>query len=149
MISQKILDQLKSLHVGSVLTSADLENIDSLLNLQINSTVTEFPLLKVRCGRKDASLSPHDVLSIKSTSGSSTLTTREGECWCTNHSMKAIESLWKDLFVRIDRNTAIHRRNIRRVYSAKSGVYRLETIEGDDLVVSRRCYSKIRQHFAK
>lgn len=152
MTANEVAKRLTSLRAGSVLTRADVECINHLLQSTKVANDLEtlvMPLLKVKCGRKEASLSPDDVVSIKSTSGSSTLTTREGENWCTSHSMKSIEGIWQHIFVRIDRNTAIHRRSVRRVYSSKEGDYRLETTDGRCLIVSRRCYSKIRENLSK
>lgn len=152
MIPNEVIRKLSELQSGSVLTVSDVECIQILLNSSEGFGVSESntkPMLKVRCGRKEASLNPDDVVSIKSTSGSSTLTTKEGESWCTSHSMKSIETIWDSLFVRVDRNTAIHRNKVRRVYSLKEGDYRLETMDGETMIVSRRCYSKIRKNFAK
>lgn len=149
MTIQSSIQRLQMLKPGVVLTEDDIQDIQSILSQSATDHQAAPPLIKVRCGRKEASLNADDVISIKSTSGSSTLVTRTGENWCTHHSLKAIEVIWAGVFARLNRNTAIHRRCIHQVHSPKSGVYQLITTDGECLEVSRRCYSKLQRRMAR
>lgn len=144
MIDDKTLARLGRLNVGTVLTEDDVSSLARALQFIAHKEVSVPPLIRVRCGRKDACISPYDVLKIHSTSGSSTFLMSNGDQWCTTTSLKSIEGLWGAYFVRLDRNMAINKSWIARVFSPTEGRFQLATVTGEQYQVSRRCYTRIK-----
>jgi DNA-binding LytR/AlgR family response regulator len=148
MITDQSMKRLASMQKGSVLVSEDIEALEELLD-EIRHSDSNAALIKVKCGRKVASLHAGNVVKIISTSGSSTLITQEGEHWCTSHSLRTIDKMWSNRFVRLDRNVAINIDIIRRVVSSEDGSFSLITSSDEELAVSRRCYSQIRKRVSQ